>query len=107
MTDLVKRAAECECPPNMGCNVPSDHCRCELIEDMVNRIETLEAALRAAYDDCLDAVNKNKTDFFTQLGAFRKIEYSTSTAKDFMVAMAEDIECEIKARAVLAGEKKE
>jgi len=75
-----------------------------VIDEKCARIEQLEAELRDAYGDCLDAVNKIKTDGFTQMGAFRKIEYSTSTAKDFMIAMAEDIEREIKARATL-GEK--
>lgn len=80
MIDLIKRAAECECPPNMGCNVPSDHCRCELIEDMVNRIETLETALRQFADE------KNWEEWVGWVG---------------------DEEPQDIARSALAGEKKE
>lgn len=65
------------------------------------RIEALEARVKNAYADCLDAVNKVKTDAFTEAGVHQKIESSAFTAKDFMVAMAEDIELEIKRRATL------
>jgi hypothetical protein len=72
-----------------------------------SRIEQLEAALRDAYGDCLDAVNKIKTDALTDVAVHQRIAHTTTlTAKDFMIAMAEDIEREIKARAAL-GEKKD
>jgi hypothetical protein len=72
---------------------------------MQDRIDQLEAALRDAYGDSLDAVNKIKTDALTDVAAHQRIAHTTTlTAKDFMVAMAEDIEREIKARAAL-GEK--
>ena len=114
MTDLIKRAAECECPPNMGCNVSSDHCRCELIEDMVNRIETLEAALleekdSAARYDCVVDVLSGRIK--TLEAALREI---AATSK--IMAKGEDMETALKvmlsshrntAIAALAGEKKE
>ena len=71
------------------------------------RIKALETALRDAYGDCLDAVNKIKTDALTDVAVHQRIAHTTTlTAKDFMVAMAEDIEREIKARTAL-GEKKD
>ena len=79
----------------------------ELADKQEQRIEQLEAALRDAYGDCLDAVNKIKTDALTDVAVHQRIAHTTTlTAKDFMIAMAEDIEREIKARAAL-GEKKD
>ncbi len=72
----------------------------------LTEIERLREALRLSYQDCLDAVEKVKRDPFTELGMFKTSKYGTITAKDWMVAMAEDIEREIKARAAL-GEDKE
>ena len=71
-----------------------------------SRIEALEAALRNAYKDCLNAVEKVKSDPFTELGVHHKGKWGDTTARDWMVAFAEDVEREIKARAAL-GEKKE
>ena len=76
-------------------------------DEAADRIEQLEAALRDAYGDCLDAVNKIKTDALTDVAVHQRIAHTTTlTAKDFMIAIAEDIEREIKARAAL-GEKKD
>ena len=78
-----------------------------LLAEAADRIEQLEAALRDAYGDCLDAVNKIKTDALTDVAVHQRIAHTTTlTAKDFMIAIAEDIEREIKARAAL-GEKKD
>ncbi len=75
-------------------------------EKAETRIETLETALREAYKDCLNAVEKVKSDPFTELGVHHKGKWGDTTARDWMVAFAEDVEREIKARAAL-GEKKD
>jgi len=75
-------------------------------EQAADRIETLEAVLREAYKDCLNAVEKVKSDPFTELGVHHKGKWGDTTARDWMVAFAEDVEREIKARAAL-GEKKD
>ena len=64
-------------------------------------IARLREALRNAYSDAIDAVNKIKIDSITQMGRHQKIEKSRFTAEDYMIAIAEDIEREIKSRAVL------
>ena len=64
-------------------------------------IKRLREALKNAYSDAIDAVNKIKTDSITQIGRHQKIEHSRFTAEDYMIAIAEDIEREIKARAAL------
>ena len=64
-------------------------------------IKRLREALKNAYSDAIDAVNKIKTDSLTHIGRYRKIEHSRFTAEDYMVAIAEDIEREIKSRAAL------
>ena len=46
--------------------------------------------------ECLDAVNRIKNDPLTDMGAFNKMQGSTITAKDWMVAVVEDVEREIK-----------
>ena len=101
MTDIVERllreVPHCEDPSNYG---ESDL----LILNAADEIERLREALQHAYDDCLDAVNKIKTDPFTELGANHKSRLGDISAKDWMVAFAEDVEREIKARAAL-GEK--
>ena len=74
----------------------------ELCACAADRIEKLESALRIVYEDCINAVNKIKTDAITVAAAHHKIAYTkTLTAEDFMVAIAEDIEREIKLRAAL------
>ena len=75
------------------------------IEELIERNKQLEAALRGAYKDCLNAVEKVKSDPFTELGVHHKGKWGDTTARDWMVAFAEDVEREIKARAAL-GEKK-
>lgn len=67
------------------------------------RIKQLETALRGAYENCLNAVEKVKSDLFTQLGVHHKSKLGDITAKDWMVAFAEDVEREINARAALEG----
>ena len=78
----------------------------DLLIDCRDRIEALEAALREAYKDCLNAVEKVKSDPLTELGVHHKGKWGDTTARDWMVAFAEDVEREIKARAAL-GEKKD
>jgi hypothetical protein len=76
----------------------------DVIYEAVDRIEQLEAELHEAYEDCINAVNKIKTDALTVAAVHHKIAYTkTLTAEDFMVAIAEDIEREIKLRAALRG----
>ena len=70
-----------------------------------DEIERLRAALRGSYNECLNAVEKIKSDPFTQLGEHQKSKIGHLTAKDWMVAFAEDVEREIKFRAALAGEE--
>jgi hypothetical protein len=111
--DLVKRLRR-ELPMGEDCIAPeytcvAGDCPCDSANVIAaaDRIEALEAALRDAYGDCLDAVNKIKTDALTDVAVHQRIAHTTTlTAKDFMIAMAEDIEREIKARAAL-GEKKD
>ena len=76
------------------------------IEALEKRNKELKAALREAYKDCLNAVEKVKSDPFTELGVHHKGKWGDTTARDWMVAFAEDVEREIKARAAL-GEKKD
>ena len=76
------------------------------IEQQKKRNKELEAALRGAYKDCLNAVEKVKSDPFTELGVHHKGKWGDTTARDWMVAFAEDVEREIKARAAL-GENKD
>ena len=100
--DLVKRLRS---PANVFYEYAADNGG--LLKEAADRIEALEAALRDVYSDCLDAVSKIKSDIYTDLAVHSKIAHTTTlTAKDYMIAMAEDIEREIKARAAL-GEKKE
>lgn len=77
-----------------------------IFRDAADRIEALETALREAYCDCLNAVEKVKSDPFTELGKHHKSRWGDTTARDWMIAFAEDVEREIKSRAALAGEKK-
>ena len=97
--DLVKRLqeeADCYRGKTQAC-----------LLDAKDRIKQLETELRNVYGDCLDAVNKIKTDALTDVAVHQRIAHTTTlTAKDFMIAIAEDIEREIKARAAL-GEKKD
>jgi hypothetical protein len=67
------------------------------------RIEVLEAELKAAYANCREEVEKVKTDPFTELAKHQAIQYSSTTARDWMIAMAEDIDRAIQARAALEG----
>lgn len=69
-----------------------------LIDTLREQNRELQAKLNAAYDDCIDAVNKIKDDPLTEMGSHHKLESSFRTAKTWMVAIAEDIEREIKAR---------
>jgi hypothetical protein len=66
----------------------------------------LREASKKAYQDSLDAVEKIKSDVFTDLGKHHKSAFGSATAKDWMIAIAEDIQREITARAVLGEEKK-
>ena len=63
-----------------------------------------------AYDDCLAAVFKIRTDDFTKLATGKKIaENDAQSVGDWLIAMADDIEREIRLRkkARLAiGEKR-
>lgn len=74
------------------------------IEWLQSEVERLQDEVRDAYKNCIDAVNKIKTDPFTEIGSRHRMKFSEFTAKDWMVAFAEDVEREIKARAAL-GEK--
>lgn len=69
-----------------------------LIDTLREQNKELQAKLNAAYDDCIDAVNKIKDDPITEMGSHHKMEGSFRTAKSWMVAIAEDIEREIVAR---------
>jgi hypothetical protein len=52
-----------------------------------------------AYDDCVVAVLKIKTDDYTKLAGDKKIEGNDAqTVGDWLVAMADDIEREISRR---------
>jgi hypothetical protein len=66
--------------------------------------------IESCYDDCLAAVFKIRTDDFTKLASGKKIEGNdTQTLGDWLIAMADDIEREIRLRkkARLAiGEKR-
>lgn len=69
-----------------------------LIDALRKQNRELQAKLNAAYDDCIDAVNKIKDDPITEMGSHHRLEGSFQTAKTWMVAIAEDIEREIIAR---------
>jgi hypothetical protein len=57
-------------------------------------------SIKQAYQDCIDIVNRLKTDPITEMASHSKIEHTTTvTAKDYMVALAEDIVREIEAHA--------
>lgn len=74
-------------------------------EELCEENERLREALRNAYQDCLDAVAKVKADPLTEAGFNHKSQYGNISAKDWMVAFAEDVEREIKGRAALGEEK--
>ena len=67
------------------------------------RIEALEAELKAAYANCREEVEKIKTDPYTEFAKHHVIQYSSITARDWMIAMAEDIDRAIKSRAAMEG----
>ena len=70
----------------------------ELGEKTVQRIpiEFCERFAELIVKECLDAVNRIKNDPLTDIGTFYKMHGSTITAKDWMVAVVEDVEREIK-----------
>jgi hypothetical protein len=73
------------------------------MKEAADRIEALEAELKAAYANCREEVEKVKTDPLTELARHCIIQYSSMTARDWMIAMAEDIDKAIQARAALEG----
>jgi len=75
----------------------------KMIDEAADRIETLEAALKAAYASCREEVEKIKTDPYTELAKNQVIQYSSTTARDWMIAMADDIDRAIQVRAALEG----
>lgn len=71
--------------------------------EAADEIERLREALKNSYSDYIDALNKIKTDVMTQAAVHHRIVLSeTLTAKDFMIAIADDIEREVNVRAALA-----
>lgn len=59
-------------------------------------IEELEKFAELIVKECLDTINRIKNDPLTNMGATQKMQSSTITAKDWMVAVVEDVEREIK-----------
>ena len=81
------------------------HADLSVADEAADEIERLREALRNAYQDCLDAVAKVKADPLTEAGVNHKSQYGNISAKDWMVAFAEDVEREIKARTALGEEE--
>jgi hypothetical protein len=62
-------------------------------------VVTEKENIKQAYQDCIDIVNRLKTDPITEMASHSKIGNTSITAKDYMVALAEDIVREIEAHA--------
>jgi len=56
----------------------------------------LEEFAERIIKECLDVVDRIKNDPLTDIGTFYKMHGSNITAKDWMVAVVEDVEREIK-----------
>ena len=76
------------------------------IERLRAESERLREASKKAYQDSLDAVEKIQSDVLTDLGKHHKSAFGSTTAKDWMIAIAKDIHREITARAALGEEEK-
>ncbi len=75
----------------------------KMIDEAADRIEALEAKLKVAYENCREEVEKVRRDPLTELAKHQVIQDSIITARDWMIAMAEDIDRAIQARAALEG----
>jgi len=63
--------------------------------------------MKNIYQDCIDAVDKIINCPLTKAGENQKIEYSSMTAYDFMIATAKDIKKEIEKIAKIDNQDKE
>ncbi len=96
--DLVKRLrAACVLHPVYG-KCTTTAVEYDDLKEAADRIEALEAKLKAAYANCCEEVEKVKTDPLTELAKHQVIQNSIITARDWMIAMAEDIDKAIKAK---------
>jgi len=69
----------------------------KIVADAIDEIERL----RGSYQDCVNAIDAIINDGMTDPAKYAKIQYTSLTAYDYMIAMAEDIKDEIKKRAAL------
>ena len=106
MNDIVERLRQI--PRFADFNAPPliEHEAADEIERLRAENERLREASKKAYQDSLDAVEKIKSDVFTDLGKHHKSAFGSTTAKDWMIAIAKDIHREITARAAFGEEKK-
>jgi hypothetical protein len=58
--------------------------------------DQLDAYTELVIKECVKAIQRTKNDPLTELAAFHRVEHTNTTAKDYMIAIAEDIEREIK-----------